>query len=74
MGARDRGLAHNTPSYYGEHLCQTILKSLDAGETYSTDKIGRMDKWTDASTLFPHCGDFVSLTARRLDKNPQNIS
>ena len=30
LGGRDLGVVHDTPSHYGEYLCQAILKSFYA--------------------------------------------
>ena len=46
LWAMDMGLARDTPTHHGEHLCPVILKSPDEWQSYSPDKIGRTDART----------------------------
>ena len=82
---RQMVVVRDTPSHYGEHLCQVILNSLNKWQRYTPDKHiwmdgrthartqGRTDCRTHAHTPNRHCGNYVELTASGLDKNDKTF-
>jgi len=55
----------DTLAYDSEQLCLVIWKSFNQQGSYSPDKVGRTDGWTDSHTLDRHKDGYVSHSSQR---------